>query len=134
VILIEGGPCKVTKKTSAKSGKHGAAKQLFTADNVFTGKRFQLNVTGGSKWTRVHSTKKEYEIMDMDTKEGTITCMGEGDDCEELTFNYDKFGQQEGDKLKESFDDGKLCIAQTLKSYTQKKEVRACVWMCGCFK
>jgi translation initiation factor 5A len=39
--MLKGFPCKVTEYSTAKPGKHGAAKATIVGNDIFTGKKYE---------------------------------------------------------------------------------------------
>lgn len=39
--MLKGFPCKVTEYSTAKPGKHGAAKATIIGNDIFTGKKYE---------------------------------------------------------------------------------------------
>ncbi|KCZ75045.1 hypothetical protein H311_03527 [Anncaliia algerae PRA109] len=57
--------CKVTDISTAKPGKHGSAKFLIKAQNVFTQKGYEVSHVSGSKIIKVKLKRTEYRIVDI---------------------------------------------------------------------
>ena len=43
-MLIDGKPCKISEVQVSKTGKHGHAKAHITGIDIFTGKKYEINV------------------------------------------------------------------------------------------
>ena len=71
----EGFPCKVTAMSTAKPGKHGSAKAMIVAKDIFTEKQHE-ETFGTSDNCKVPIVKKtEYSCIDIDTETGNLTLM-----------------------------------------------------------
>ena len=78
-IVIDGEPCKVTKITSSKAGKHGAAKARIEAVTISDGKRKELvkpssaevdvPIINKRKAQVISLTGDSVHLMDMETYE-----------------------------------------------------------------
>ncbi|MCD6398807.1 MAG: translation initiation factor IF-5A [Candidatus Aenigmarchaeota archaeon] len=78
-IVIDGEPCKVTKLTSSKAGKHGAAKVRIEAVTISEGKRKELvkpsstevdvPIINKKKAQVISLTGDSVQLMDMETYE-----------------------------------------------------------------
>lgn len=43
IVMLKGKPCKVTEKTSSKTGKHGHAKVILSGKDLFTNKNVEVS-------------------------------------------------------------------------------------------
>ena len=68
-------PCKVTGFATAKPGKHGSAKAMVTAKDIFTDKQYEETFGTGDMIPAPIVTKQEYTCLDMDRDDGTLTLM-----------------------------------------------------------
>ena len=58
-------PCRVTSFSTAKPGKHGSAKAMITAKDIFTDKQYEETFGTGDMIPRPLVTKKEYTCVDL---------------------------------------------------------------------
>ena len=68
-------PCKVTAFATAKPGKHGSAKAMVTAKDIFTDKQYEETFGTGDMIPAPIVTKQEYQLLDLDEDEGNLTLM-----------------------------------------------------------
>ena len=86
-VVIEGEPCKVTKLTTSKAGKHGAAKARIEAVAIADGRRKELvkpssaevdvPIIDKRKAQIISSTGNSIHLMDMETYETFETSIPE---------------------------------------------------------
>ena len=63
LIMIKGNPCKVTDFSTAKPGKHGAAKALITGKDIFTGKSYGHSFHTGDNYPAPIVKKEEFPLI-----------------------------------------------------------------------
>ena len=66
IIMKEQFPCKVTAFSTAKPGKHGSAKAMITAKDIFTDKQYDETFGTGDMIPRPIVTKTEVMCIDID--------------------------------------------------------------------
>ena len=74
IMMKETFPCKVTAFSTAKPGKHGSAKAMITAKDIFTDKQYEETFGTGDMIPRPIVTKTEYTCIDCD-EDGKLTMM-----------------------------------------------------------
>ena len=67
-------PCKVTELKTAKPGKHGSAKAMITAKDIFTDKAYEETFGTGDNVPMPIVKKTEYQCLDID-QDGCLTLM-----------------------------------------------------------
>merc|ERR1740127_46538 len=72
-------PCKVVNLSTAKPGKHGSAKAMITAKDIFTDKQYEETFGTGDMIPAPIVTKQEYQLLDLDVDTGMMTLMGQVD-------------------------------------------------------
>ena len=86
IIMKEQWPCKVTAFSTAKPGKHGSAKAMITAKDIFTDKQYEETFGTGDMIPRPIVTKTEMTCLSYDDDD-TLTLMTEsGELKEDLSF------------------------------------------------
>ena len=58
--MIKGKPCKVTDFSTAKTGKHGAAKAMVTGIDIFNGNKLECTFSTGDNVDSPVVQKIEY--------------------------------------------------------------------------
>ena len=67
LIMMKGEfPCKVTAFSTAKPGKHGSAKAMITAKDIFTDKQYEETFGTGDMIPRPIVNKLEYTCLSID--------------------------------------------------------------------
>jgi len=81
-LLIKGFPCKVVDIKTSKTGKHGHAKCVFTALDIFTGKKYE-SMSPSTHTVEIPVVKRvSYECIDIDD-EGFASLMDEDSNSKE---------------------------------------------------
>ena len=76
IIMKETFPCKVTAFSTAKPGKHGSAKAMITAKDIFTDKQYDETFGTGDMIPRPIVNKSEVSGLSYDD-DGVLTLMDE---------------------------------------------------------
>jgi translation initiation factor 5A len=76
-VCISGHPCKVLEVEFVKPGKHGHAKAIFTAEDVFTGRKYEDSAATGHVLAAPEVTRIEYLVTDVDEDAMTVALMDE---------------------------------------------------------
>ena len=66
IMMKEQFPCKVTAFSTAKPGKHGSAKAMITAKDIFTDKQYDETFGTGDMIPRPIVSKSEVTLIDID--------------------------------------------------------------------
>ena len=66
IIMKEQWPCKVTAFSTAKPGKHGSAKAMITAKDIFTDKQYEETFGTGDMIPRPIVSKTEFTCLSID--------------------------------------------------------------------
>ena len=108
-VMLKGCPCKIVDVKTSKTGKHGHAKCNITGIDVLTGKKCNEVHPGHIILGAFDLIKNEYEVANIDEKEGEIELMDDTTgNC--ITLPFDKANEIH-DKLFEGFTTGKVCLA-----------------------
>ena len=75
LMMRETFPCKVTSFATAKPGKHGSAKAMITAKDIFTDKQYEETFGTGDMIPAPIVTKQEFSCIDVDADDGTLMLM-----------------------------------------------------------
>ena len=110
-VMLKGCPCKIIDVKTSKTGKHGHAKCNITGVCVLTAKKCNEVHPGHIILPAFDLDKKEYELTNLDEKEGQVEVM---DEAGASTFlNFEK-GNEIHDKLAEGFATGKVCLVSVV--------------------
>ena len=78
--MIKGHPCKVVSFSTAKTGKHGAAKAMVTGIDIFTSNKYECTFSTSDNVDAPLIDRKEYTLNFIDD-EGFMSLMN---DCGEI--------------------------------------------------
>ena len=106
--MLKGHPCRVIEYSTAKPGKHGAAKATIVGIDIFTNKKYE-DAFPTSATVQVPIVKKfEYEVADVDEDDFVSAILEDGclkDDLklaredEEIYKELRKFWEEREDRL-----------------------------------
>lgn len=85
IIMKDVYPCKVTAFSTAKPGKHGSAKAMITAKDIFTDKQYDETFGTGDMIPRPIVAKTEMQVIGYEEDQVTIMTP-EGELKEDLNF------------------------------------------------
>ena len=85
IIMKDVYPCKVTAFSTAKPGKHGSAKAMITAKDIFTDKQYDETFGTGDMIPRPIVAKTEMQVIGYEDDQVTIMTP-EGELKEDLNF------------------------------------------------
>ena len=125
IIMKEQWPCKVTAFSTAKPGKHGSAKAMITAKDVFTDKQYDETFGTGDMIPRPIITKTEVSGISYD-EDGSLTLMmQDGDLKEDLNLPTESHLSDVANNIKRIIDAGaKECLV-TFQTWGDKQQVVA---------
>lgn len=116
IMMKEEFPCKVTAFSTAKPGKHGSAKAMITAKDIFTDKQYDETFGTGDMIPRPVISKTEYNCIDVD-EDGALSLMDdEGNLIQHLNLPHESHLSDVPPKIKSIVEDGsKECLVTVLK-------------------
>jgi len=82
LVMIKGHPCKVVNFSTAKTGKHGAAKAMVTGIDIFSSSKYECTFSTGDNVDQPVVQRKEYTLNFID-EEGFMSLMNESGDMKE---------------------------------------------------
>ena len=125
IIMKEQWPCKVTAFSTAKPGKHGSAKAMITAKDVFTDKQYDETFGTGDMIPRPIITKTEVTCICYDDDGVLQLMMPDGDIKEDLNLPTESHLTEVATKIKQIVDAGaKECLV-TFQKWGDKEQVVA---------
>ena len=77
LMIVRGFPCKVITFATAKPGKHGSAKAMVTAEDIFTGKVYS-ETFGTGDLVPAPAPEKENVLCTGIESDGTMKLVREG--------------------------------------------------------
>ena len=125
IIMKEMFPCKVTAFSTAKPGKHGSAKAMITAKDVFTDKQYDETFGTGDMIPRPIVTKTEVTCICYDDDGVLQLMMPDGDIKEDLNLPTESHLSDIAVKIKQIVDAAtKECLV-TFQKWGDREQVVA---------
>lgn len=125
--MIKGRPCKVLETLILKAGKHGHGKIIFTAEDIFTGKKLE-NVVPISDIVEVpFVTRTEWEIIDIGD-DGELTLMDE-DGNQKTDLNLPEVPENMADEIRDAWAYGENLVYVTVLAAIGREQV--CEYVVG---
>lgn len=122
LVMIKGHPCKVVSFSTAKTGKHGAAKAMVTGIDIFSSNKYECTFSTGENVDAPVVQRKEYTLNFIDD-EGFMSLMNEsGEMKEDLKLPEEEWLKDVVTKAREILDDGKKeCLVTVVSAMGQEK-------------
>ena len=125
IMMKEQFPCKVTAFSTAKPGKHGSAKAMITAKDIFTDKQYDETFGTGDMIPRPIVTKTEVLCMDCDGDGVLNLLMADGDVKEDLNLPTEAHLSDVAASIKRILEAGaKECLV-TFQKWGDREQVVA---------
>ncbi len=126
LVMIKGRPCKVASMTTAKPGKHGSAKAIITAIDIFTSNKLETTFSTGDNVDAPVVKRVEYTLINIE-EDGYVHLMDEsGELKEDLKLPEDEAFKDVAERCKEIFNEGKKeCIVVVISALGQEKMISA---------
>ena len=120
--MIKGHPCKVVSFSTAKTGKHGAAKAMVTGIDIFSSNKYECTFSTGENVDAPVVERKEYTLNFIDD-EGFMSLMTEsGDMKEDLKLPEEEWLKDVVEKCKAIIDAAqKECLVTVVSAMGQEK-------------
>ena len=122
--MIKGHPCKVVSFSTAKTGKHGAAKAMVTGIDIFTSNKYECTFGSGDNVDAPLVVRREYTLINIDD-EGFMCLMDEtGTMKEDLKLPTEDWLKDIVAKCKEVLAAGeKECLVSVISATGMEKLV-----------
>ena len=122
LVMIKGHPCKVVSFSTAKTGKHGAAKAMVTGIDIFTAQKYECTFSTGDMVDAPVVTKTDYTLINID-EDGYMSLMNDrGGIKADLRFPEDEWLKEVVERAKMIFkEDEKDCLVTVIGSMGQEK-------------
>ena len=126
LIMMKGEfPCKVTAFSTAKPGKHGSAKAMITAKDIFTDKQYEETFGTGDMIPRPIVKKTEYTCICIDG-DFLQLLTPEGEMKEDCSLPTEAHLKEVATKINSILDAAaKECLV-TVQSWGEKEQVVHC--------
>ena len=125
LIMMKEGvfPCKVTAFNTAKPGKHGSAKAMVTAKDVFTDKQYEETFGTGDMIPRPIVIKTEVTAIDVDEDGRCFLMMPDGEMKEDLNLPHENHITDIAKKIKEILAAGTFECLVTFQRWGNKEQI-----------
>lgn len=80
--MLKGHPCRIVDMSTAKVGKHGAAKTKLTGIDIFTSNKYEEIIPGGHTVLFPNISRTEYTLLDIEG-DGYMQLMAEDNSTRE---------------------------------------------------
>ncbi len=126
LVMIKGHPCKVVSFSTAKTGKHGAAKAMVTGIDIFSSNKYECTFSTSENVDAPVVQKKEYTLVNIDD-EGFMALMNElGEMKEDLKIPEEEWLKDVTDKAREIVEAGqKECLVTIVSAMGKEKLISA---------
>jgi len=122
-VMLKGYPCKVVDLSTAKTGKHGAAKASITGIDIFTNKKHEETISTAANADVPIVVRTEYSLIDI-ADDGFVTLMlDDGSTKEDLKLPTDEDSAELVAKIKAEFGNDKDLIVGVISACGQEKLV-----------
>ena len=120
--MIKGHACKVVNFSTAKTGKHGAAKAMVTGIDIFSSAKYECTFSTTDSVDAPLVVRKEYVLNFIDD-EGYMALMTEsGEMKEDLKIPEDEWLKDVADRCREIVAEGKKeCLVSVVAAMGQEK-------------
>ncbi|TNV76705.1 hypothetical protein FGO68_gene7444 [Halteria grandinella] len=122
LVIIKGHPCKVVSFSTAKTGKHGAAKAMVTGIDIFSSNKYECTFSTGENVDAPVVERKEFTLNFIDD-EGFMALMTEqGDIKEDLKLPEEEWLKDVVEKARAILEEGKKeCLVTIVSAMGQEK-------------
>lgn len=122
LVMIKGHPCKVVSFSTAKTGKHGAAKAMVTGIDIFSSSKYECTFSTSDNVDAPLVERKEFTLNFIDD-EGFMSLMNEsGDMKEDLKLPEEEWLKDVVDKCRAILEAGeKECLVSVISAMGKEK-------------
>ena len=122
LVMIKGHACKVVSFSTAKTGKHGAAKAMVTGIDIFSSNKYECTFSTTENVDAPVVQRKEYTLNYIDD-EGFMSLMTDaGELKEDLKIPEEDWLKDVTNKVKEILAEGKKeCLVVVVSAMGQEK-------------
>lgn len=125
IIMKEQFPCKVTAFSTAKPGKHGSAKAMITAKDIFTDKQYEETFGTGDMIPAPIVKKTELMCMSIDDDGVVQMLTAEGDVKEDLMLPTESHLSDVVKAIQKILEEAKKECLVTFQKFGDKEQVCA---------
>ena len=125
IMMKETFPCKVTAFSTAKPGKHGSAKAMITAKDIFTDKQYDETFGTGDMIPAPIVTKKEMTCIDVDDDGALMIMDEEGNMLEHYNLPIEAHLKDVSGGIKRILEEAKKECLVTVQKWGEKEQIVA---------
>ena len=119
-LLISKFPCKITQRTTSKTGKHGGCKIHFVGVDIFTEKKYEtLHSTSDTVMVPI-VTKTDYALMNINDENPPFMSLVGNDDSSILREDIQLLTNDIGNKILNDFNSGKELVLTIMNSMNKE--------------
>ena len=123
LVMIKEKPCKVVSYSTAKTGKHGAAKAMLTGIDIFTSKKYECTYSTGDMVDAPIVSRDEYTLIDINDEDYVTLMTDAGDTKEDLALPTDEWLKEVVEEIRTGVKNEKNVLVTVLKALGQEKIV-----------
>jgi len=121
--MLKGNPCRVLEMTTAKAGKHGAAKASIVGTDIFTNKKYEDSCPSTHNIDCPTVRKTEYTLLDI-ADDGFLSLLRpDGELKNDLKLPTDEDSAELVARLKEAFAADKEILCVVMEAMAKEKLV-----------
>ena len=122
LVMIKGHPCKVVSFSTAKTGKHGAAKAMVTGIDIFSSQKYECTFSTSENVDAPVVQRKEYTLNFIDD-EGFMSLMTDsGELKEDLKLPEEEWLKDVTERCRQILEEGKKeCVVSVVSAMGNEK-------------
>ena len=126
LVMIKGHPCKVVSFSTAKTGKHGAAKAMVTGIDIFSSNKFECTFSTSDNVDTPVVNRKEYTLINIDD-EGFMSLMDDNGTMKgDLKLPEDEWLKDVTNRAREILESGEKECFVTIVSAMDNQKLISC--------
>lgn len=124
LVMIKDHPCKITAYTTAKPGKHGAAKAIMTGTDLLTGSKYECTYSTGDTVDAPLVKRTEYNLINLDDDGFCTLLLDSGETKEDIKLPDDD--RELSNKITEFFAKGDVEVIVTVLATMGAEKLIGC--------
>ena len=126
LVMIKDHPCKITSYSTAKTGKHGAAKAMLTGIDILTNNKYECTYSTGDTVDAPIAKRTEYNLINVDDEDFVTLLLDSGETKEDLKIPEEAHLKEVASRIREIFEAGtKECIVTVLSTLGKEQIIQA---------
>ena len=119
-VMIQGHPCKITRMSTSKTGKHGHAKIHIVGIDIFDGSKHDLLSTSTHNVDVPVVNKVDYQLTDIDEDKFMILMNDSGEIKEDIKLPPN---EELAKKIQTHYDDGKELMISIISAIDKEQAI-----------